>query len=141
MTLESSVPLPSSGRFHSTSPHNVTPDIVQRERSTYLENREIKMLLFSHHPHISQTSRGLRRVDSHSGGMMMKISSLLSPGAGNMLSAAMGLMGRGHSCFRGRAGAWVDGPLRALLGRVHYKTRAGHFCFMAPGHVSVENAQ
>ena len=72
---------------------------------------------------------------------MMKISSLLSPGAGNMLSAVIGPMGRGHSCFRGRAGAWVDAPLRALLGRVQYKTGAGHFYFMAPVHDSVENSQ
>ena len=31
--------------------------------------------------------------------------------------------------------------LEELLGRVSYKTAAAPFCFMAPVHVSVENAQ
>lgn len=39
-----------------------------------------------------------------------------------MLSAAKGLMGRGHSQASEGESFWVDGPLRALLGRVHYKT-------------------
>ena len=95
MTLESTVPLPSLGRFHSSAPHNVTPDTVQRKRSTYMEKREIKDTCFlTRHPHIFQTSIGLGRGTATQGGMMMKISSLLSPGSGNILSADMGMMGR-----------------------------------------------
>ena len=68
MTLESSVPLRSSRRFHLSASHYVTPDTVQREKSTYLEKREFKDASFlTHHPHISKTSIGLGRVDSNSG--------------------------------------------------------------------------
>lgn len=73
MTLESTVPLPSLGRFHSSAPHNVTPDTVQRKRSTYMERREIKDTCFlTRHPHIFQTSIGLGRGTATQGGMMMK---------------------------------------------------------------------
>ena len=47
---------------------------------------------------------------------------------------------RGPCCFSERAGAWVDPPWRALLGRVPYKTGAAPFCFMLPVRVSVKNA-
>ena len=68
MTLESSMPLPSSGIFHSSAPHNATQDTVQWERTTYLEKRKFKNASFlTHLPHISQRSIGVGRVDSNSG--------------------------------------------------------------------------
>ena len=55
---------------------------------------------------------------------------------------------------RGQGGALEEQPqvqgakavraqegLEKLLGRIPYKTAAAPFCFMAPVHVSVENAQ
>ena len=62
------MPLPSLGRCHLSAPHNVNPDTVQRERSTYMKKREFKDASFlTRHPHISQRSIGLGRVDSNSG--------------------------------------------------------------------------
>ena len=47
---------------------------------------------------------------------------------------------RGRSCFSERAGALLAPPQRALLGGFPCKTGAAPFCFMAPVHVSIENA-
>lgn len=89
------MPLPSSGGFHLSSPQNVTTDTVQRERSTHLQKRENKDAAFhSLHSHISQTASGCEEWTGTQGVMMMKISSLLSPGYGNILNAVMCVMAR-----------------------------------------------
>ena len=143
MTLESSLPLPSLGPFHSSSPHNVTTDTIQRERSTYLEKREIKDTSFlTHHFHISQTSIGLWRVDSHSGRDENENQLVVMSRSWKYPDCSHGRDGeRGCSCFLERTEAWVHPPRRALLGRVPYTTGSAPFCFLAPVHVTVENSQ
>ena len=108
------MPLPSSERFHSSAPHNVTPDTVQWVRTTYLEKREFKDASFlTHHPHISKTSIGLGRVDSNSG----------RDGDENQL-VVISRVWKYPECRHGRDG-----------------TGAGYFYFMAPVQASAENAQ
>ena len=118
MTLESSVPLPSLGRFHSFSHHSVTTDTVQRERSTYSEKRESKDAAFlSLHSPISQTSIGLWRMDRHSRTGNDENQLVLMSRGWKYPEYSHGRDGeRGRSCFSERAGAWVDPPRRALLG-------------------------
>ena len=137
------MPLPSLGGFHRSSPHNVTTDNVQRERSTYLEKREIKDASFlTHHFHISQTSIGLWRVDSHSGRDEGENLLFVMSMGWKYPDCSHGRDGeRGCSCFLERAGAWVDPPRRALLCRVPYTTGSAPFCFLAPVHVTVEHSQ
>ena len=136
------MPLPSLGRCHLSAPHNVNPDTVQRERSTYMKKREFKDASFlTRHPHISQRSIGLGRVDSNSGRDDDENQLVVISRVWKYPECRHGHDGERLELLLCRAWAWADPPLRALLGRVQYKTGAGHFYFMAPVQVSVDNAQ
>ena len=85
------------------------------------EKRQIQDAFRTLHPHISQTSIELHRVDIPQGGMLFGHLGVISRGR-IYAEHSHGHDGeRGHSCFSERVGAWVDPPLGALLGRVPYR--------------------
>lgn len=67
----------------------VTSRTLFRGKKHIFGEERIKDASFlTRHPHISQTKHRVGKSDAATqGGMMMKISSLLSPGSGNILSA------------------------------------------------------
>ena len=136
------MPLRSSRRFHLSASHYVTPDTVQREKSTYLEKREFKDASFlTRHPHISKTSIGLGRVDSNSGRDGDENQLVVISRVWKYPECRHGHDGERLELLLCRAGAWVNPLLRVLLGIVPCKTGAAHLYFMAPVQVSVDNAQ
>lgn len=117
MTVESSVLLPSS-KISFVCLSLCDPGHCSEGKKVHIWRREeFKDASFlTRHPHISQTSIGLEEWTATQGGMMMKISSLLSSRGLEMSGADMGMMGEELELLLRETGALVNPPLRVLLG-------------------------